>query len=43
MLSVGSQENHPGARSRASAWKGIDNTLWLFGGQGLDSECNSGE
>lgn len=41
-LGVPAANNIPGSRSDASSWTDSKGHLWLFGGQGLDSNGNSG-
>jgi len=38
---IAAAENGPGSREGASAWMDAGGNLWLFGGDGLDSQGNS--
>jgi N-acetylneuraminic acid mutarotase len=41
--SVAAANNQPGARQAASSWIDLSGTLWLFGGNGYDSQGNVGD
>lgn len=40
---IAASSNVPGARTRATAWTGPGGSLWLFGGDGLDSNGDQSE
>jgi N-acetylneuraminic acid mutarotase len=41
-LGVPASGNNPGSRSGAKTWKDISGNLWIFGGDGYDSNTNMG-
>lgn len=42
VLGVMSDSTFPGIRTGAASWTSSQDTLWLFGGKGLDSVSNYG-